>query len=108
MTVGDEFANDPRFAHRELEQTSNPIDPAATRARHAIEGVCDAPHPMLKRGARVVFPCVAVTAAGRDVAFTQFIDQGECAGKFRSKRHSFDHAAVIEQRSVDASSRFSH
>jgi hypothetical protein len=60
---------------------------------------------MLKRGARVVFPCVAVTAAGRMLR-SQFIDQG-MRRAIPERACSFDHVAVIEQ-GLAFFSRFSH
>src|SRR5438105_15183128 len=108
MTVGDELTNDFRFAHRELEQTGDAIDSATTRTRHAIEGVRDTPHPMLKRRAGVIFPRIAMTAAGKDVVSTQFIDQRDRAGQFRGEGHSLDHVTLLKQWLVDPTSRFSH
>src|SRR5439155_1560269 len=67
----------------------------------------DAAHAVFKRGPRVILPGIAVAAAYRDVVFTQFIDQRNRAGQFWSERDPFDHVAVLKQRLVHPTSRFS-
>ena len=80
MAVGDQFTDNLRFAHREFEQTSHTIYPAAPSTRHAIEGVGDIAHPVFESFAGIVLPGVAVTATDTDVAGTQLIDEWNHAG----------------------------
>ena len=53
---------------------------------------------MFERGARLLVPGIAVTAANIDIVLSQLIDQVERAGQLRRERHAFDHIRIFEQR----------
>src|SRR5689334_7968206 len=76
------------------------MDSAATRARHTVKSVGNAPHTMLEGLVRLFFPRIAVSATDLNGKFAQLIDERNRAGQFRSQRHSLNDVVVFEQRSV--------
>ena len=62
-----------------------------------LEGVRDAAHAALERGARVFVPSIAMSAAHADSMLAEIFDRLECSRQFRRDRDAFDHIGVLEQ-----------
>src|SRR6266478_3088048 len=97
MTVGDEFAADLRLTQCKLKQTTDTIDSAPARVRHAIECVRYAAHATFECRSCVFIPGIAVSSAYADSVRVKILDRFERSRQFWRDRDAFDHICVLEQ-----------
>ena len=96
MAIGDQFAEDLRFAERKFQQPGHATRALPPRGRHRVKGVGDMPHAVPETLARFHIRRVAVPAAHNDILRAQPIDELKSARQFRSERHHFDHVGVVQ------------
>ena len=96
MTVRNQLTKNFRFAQGELEQTTNAIDPAAARARHAIKCVRYTAHPAVESASGILVPRIAMAAAHADSMPVKIFDCLKRSGQLRRDRHPSDHIRVLK------------